>query len=262
MHFQVVDKINFNRNLPKIGAFWYDKETRSIYHDSPWPWPVQLALLDGLKKCIVTPRFLKTWFILKGWVNHDILMREIDLLRLVEQDMILMHASCVDNTLIVGFPQAGKTYQTYKMVSEGGTLISEEYTIIHGKTAMPYKPIMRSCFSLKTIKDCKLSMNWIEWLTLFKNTIRAKILPFMHEAVIWKSLPVTGKTREIKKIVYGSTGEEIKNWKTFAILCENEFPFMAQEILQAYAVASGLDLIEIQNKQRNLIKQFVESVYA
>lgn len=86
-------------------------------------------------------------------------------------------------------------------------------------------------------------------------------MPFMFEDVIWKEYPVSGQPAEIRKIVYGSTGREVTNWKEFAILCENEFPFMANEFLQAYAVATGLDLIGIQEKQRNLIKSFVESVY-
>ena len=92
-------------------------------------------------------------------------------------------------------------------------------------------------------------------------TIRATLFPFMYEAVIWKTIPVSGKSSKIKRIVYGSTGNEIKDWKVFAILCENEFPFMSSEFLQAYALANGLDLISIQNTQRALIKDFVDGVY-
>jgi hypothetical protein len=36
---------------------------------------------------------------------------------------------------------------------------------------------------------------------------------------------------------------------------------MSSEFLQAYAVSSGLDLLEIQEMQRNLIKRFVNAVY-
>lgn len=205
--------------------------------------------------------FLKIPFIMKGWINQDILLRMIELLKMVPEGKILMHASCVDNTLIVGLPNSGKTYQTYKSVSEGGTLISEEYTIIQDRTASPYKPVMRTCFSKKTMDVCKMKMNWKEKLWLMAATVRAKFAPFMYEAVIWKEIPASGKSSKIKKIVYGSTGKEIKDWKTFAILCENEFPFMASEFLQAYALATGMDLIGIQAKQRNLIKEFVESVY-
>ena len=100
-----------------------------------------------------------------------------------------------------------------------------------------------------------------EKLWLFAATIRAKLFPFMYEAVIWKEIPAMGKPAKIKKIVYGSTGKQIKDWRQFAILCENEFPFMSSEFLQAYALASGLDLLAIQQTQRNLIKEFVESVY-
>ena len=120
---------------------------------------------------------------------------------------------------------------------------------------------MRTCFSARTMKDCNIETSLREKLWLMAATLRATLFPFMYEAVIWKNIPVSGQAAEIKKIVYGSTGREVKNWKEFAILCENEFPFMSSEFLQAYALASGLDLIGIQETQRNLIKEFVESVY-
>ena len=222
---------------------------------------MQIGISHGLTKCEVTPMFLQLPFILKGWINSDILIREIELLKLAQAGKILMHASCVDNTLIVGFPNAGKTYQTYKTVAEGGELISEEYTIIEGKTASHYKPIMRTCFSASSLKAAKMKTSLREKLWLACTTLRAWLFPFMYEAVIWKNIPVSGKTAEIKKIVYGSTGREIKNWKEFAILAENEFPFMSSEFLQAYAIASGFDILGIQEKQRDLIKEFGGAVY-
>lgn len=262
MDYKVVDKINFNKQKAgKIGAFFYDKETDGLFFESPWPFPVQLLISKGLTECQVTPGFLKLPFILKGWINFDILLREIELFEFVRKDTILMHGSCYDNTLVVGFPNSGKTYQTYTSVAKGATLISEEYTLIKNKTASPYKPIMRTCFSYRTLKDSGMNLTGKENFSLLMNTIRAAIMPFMFEAVIWKEIPVSGKTAEIKKIVYGSTGVEIKDWKTFAILCENEFPFMSSEFLQAYAVASGLDLLGIQEKQRNLIREFVNAIY-
>lgn len=262
MEFSVVNKINIRKDkCEKIGAFLYDRERDALYHDSPWPFPVQIGMSEGLSKCQVTPMFLQLPFIMKGWINHDILLRLVDVLGYALKGKIMMHASCVDDTLIVGLPNAGKTYQTYMNVAHGGELISEEYTIIDGKTASPYKRVMRTCFSARTMKDCGIKTSLREKLWLFVATIRAKLFPFMYEAVIWKKIPASGKTSTIKRIVYGSTGKEIKDWKTFAILCENEFPFMASEFLQAYALASGLDLIAIQNKQRELIRYFVTAVY-
>jgi hypothetical protein len=262
MEFSVVEKININRDrCEKFGAFLYDREIDALYHESPWAFPVQIGISDGLTKCELTPMFLRLPFIMKGWINHDILLREIELLKLALTGRILMHASCVDNTLIVGFPNSGKTYQTYKTVSEGGKLISEEYTVIDDGRAYPYKPVMRTCFSARTMKDCNIKTSLKEKIWLAATTLRAKLFPFMYEAVIWKSIPVKGDSAEIKKIVYGSTGREVTDWKDFAILCENEFPFMSSEFLQAYALASGLDLIGIQNKQRELIRRFVLHVY-
>jgi len=269
MDYEIVEQIDFDKNKAgRIGAFWYDKEKDAFYHESPWWFPVQLMAVNGLSKLYVTPMMVKLPFILKGWINIDILMRQIELISLVLQDKILMHASCVDSTLIVGFPNAGKTYQTYKMRAEGGTLISEEYTIISksksGKNwvAEPYKPVMRSCFSKKTIEVGELKLTLKERIWLFFSTVRAWIFPFMYEAVIWREIPVSGEKANIKKIVYGSTGGEIKDWQTFAILCENEFPFMANEFLQGYAVGAKLPLIDIQNRQRKLIKDFVGDIYA
>ena len=263
MEFSVVKNIHIERSrCEKVGAFLYDREIDGLYLDVPWPFPVQIGMTNRLTTCQVTPMFLQLPFIMKGWINQDILLRLVDLIRLVSvEDKILMHGSCVDDTLIVGLPNSGKTYQTYRMVKNGGKLISEEYTVLDGKTASPYKPVMRTCFSKKTMDDCDIKTNLREKIWLAASTLRAKLFPFMYEAVIWKEIPASGETAEVKKIVYGSTGQEVKDWKNFAILCENEFPFMASEFLQAYALASGLDLIGIQTKQRELIRKFVTHVY-
>lgn len=275
MDFEVVEKISISKKCKKIGAFLYDPEIDGLYHDSPWWFPVQIGITHGLTKCQVTPMFLKLPFIMKGWINHDILLRMIELLKLVQEGKILMHGSCVTNNndnakgadLIVGLPNAGKTYQTYKRVSEGDDLISEEYTIIYKQSefgnwwAKPYKPVMRTCFSKKTMDVCGMKMRLQEKIWLAMATLREKLFPFMYEAVIWKEIPASGIEDKIDRIFYGSTGREVKDWKEFAILCENEFPFMASEFLQAYALATGFDLIGIQNKQRQLIKEFVNAVY-
>ena len=262
MDYEVVERININRaNCIKVGAFLYDKEVDGLYLDVPWPFPVQIGFTHGLTKCELTPMFLKLPFILKGWINSDILIRQIKLLKLALDGKILMHGSCYDNVLVVGFPNSGKTYQTYKAVSEGAKLISEEYTIIYDGKAHPYERVMRTCFSARTMKDCNIETSLREKLWLMAATLRAALFPFMYEAVIWKNIPVSGQASEIKKIVYGSTGREVKDWRQFAILCENEFPFMASEFLQAYAIVSGLDLLGIQETQRNLIKKFVKGVY-
>ena len=276
MDYKVVSKININKaRCEKVGAFLYDREIDGLYHESPWWFPVQIGITHGLSRCEVTPMFLRLPFLMKGWVQEYILLREIELLGLAMNGAILMHGSCYDNTLVVGFSNSGKTYQTYKAVSEGAKLISEEYTIISKIDAVtsaaqkergvwvasPYKQIMRTCFSARTMKDCGIKTSLYEKLWLAVATLRAKLFPFMYEAVIWKNLKASGGTSEIKKIVYGSTGREIKDWRQFAILCENEFPFMASEFLQAYALASGFPLLEVQETQRNLIKDFINAVY-
>ena len=61
--------------------------------------------------------------------------------------------------------------------------------------------------------------------------------------------------------MYGSTGIELKNYKQLIILTENEFPYMGEAFLEAYALIAGLDLIAIQARQRKLIKEFVNAVY-
>ncbi len=262
MDYKVVSRININKKrCRKVGAFLYDPEVDGLYLDHPWWFPVQIGVTHGLSECQVTPMFLKLPFLFKGWVQEYILLREIELLKLAQEGKILMHGSCYDNTLVVGFSNSGKTYQTYKSVAQGAKLVSEEYTIIHNGVASPYSNVMRTCFSAKTMEAANIKMNLKERIWLFFSTIRATLFPFMYEAVIWKTIPVTGETAKITKIVYGSTGREVKDWKEFAILAENEFPFMSSEFLQAYALATGYDLLGIQEKQRGLIKEFVQSVY-
>lgn len=273
MDYKVVSRININKDrCRKVGAFLYDPEVDGLYLDMPWWFPVQIGVTHGLSYCEVTPMFLKLPFLFKGWVQEYILLREIELLKLAQEGKILMHGSCYvkdgEGVLVVGFSNSGKTYQTYKSVAEGARLVSEEYTILEegqfsdkGKwAAYPYNKVMKTCFSAKTMKVANIKMNWKERVWLFFSTIRAKLFPFMYEAVIWKTIPVEGNGAYINKIVYGSTGREVTDWKEFAILCENEFPFMSSEFLQAYALATGYDLLGIQEKQRGLIKEFVESV--
>ena len=260
MEFEIVEKIYTPKNeCEKIGEFLYHRPTDTMHVDCPWWFPVQLSICDGLTKCKATPMFLKLPFMMKKWINLDILLREIDLLKLALTDKVLMHSSCVDDTLIVGLPNSGKTYETYRRVASGGMLISEEYTVIdsNGWEAAPYKRIMRSCFSARTLKDCGIKTSLYEKLWLAATTLRAAIFPFMYEAVIWKEIPVRGKTAKIKRIVYGSSGDEIKDWRVFAILCENEFPFMSSEFLQAYSLATRFDLIDLQNTQREDRKSVV-----
>src|SRR3990167_6851673 len=177
MDYSVVEKIRISKNAKKVGAFLYDPEIDGIYLDVPWWFPVQLGVTHNLTRCEVTPMFLRLPFLMRGWTNHEILLRQIELLHLAQEGKILMHASCVQDfseyfsvdpkgMLIVGFPNSGKTYQTYKWVSEGRRLISEEYTIINRKDgawlAAPYKPVMRTCFSKKTMDHCGLKRTFRE----------------------------------------------------------------------------------------------------
>ena len=261
MAYKVVLKISISKNALKIGEFKYEPEIDALSYTGPYLFPVQFRVSNGLKDIEVTPAFLKLPSILRGGLNLDILRREIVVMKLALQGSLLLHASCVNNTLIVGFPNSGKTYRTYKAVSEGAKLISEEYTLIKNGIASPYRNTARSCLSLRTIKACKMPMTIKEWGDLFLRTIRAKLLPFLFEAVIWKEIPLSGESAKVKRIVYGSTNCTIKDYRTLIILTDNEFPFSCNAFLQAYAMCSGLDLLDIQTKQRQLIKEFVDAVY-
>ena len=209
MDFEVVERINISKKAKKIGAFLYDPEIDGLYHESPWWFPVQIGVTHGLTKGQVTPMFLKLPFIMKGWVHEQILLRLIDVLRFASNGWILMHGSCVDDVLIVGLPNSGKTYQTYKSVAEGGTLISEEYTMIGPmKEAYPYKPVMRTCFSESAMKVAGLKKTFQETLWMGAATLRAKLFPFMYEAVIWREIPTSGQKSVSKNIIKTSCFSE------------------------------------------------------
>lgn len=262
MVLSVIPKISTNKDCIKIGDFLYSKTEDSIFLELPYPFKVQLKITE-LWRVEVTPGFLKLPSILRGGINFDLLCRELELINYIQSDKLLLHASCVGNnsgTLIVGFPQSGKTYNTFKSVMEGFPLVSEEYTLIYKDLAFPYKLKCRSCLSRRTIKDCGFPLTLKESVSLSLNTIRAKILPFLFEAVIWKDFPVSGKTARVDCIVYGSSNKLIKDPKQLILLTENEFPFMSESILEAYSFVSGFDLISIQDKQRKLITEFVNVV--
>jgi hypothetical protein len=101
----------------------------------------------------------------------------------------------------------------------------------------------------------------MEKMRLATNTFRARLFPALFEAVIWKDTPTTKKNCRINSIEYGSTGQEIRDPNKVILLTENEFPFMSNPMLEAYAYISGFDLIWIQDYQRKLIKEFVNAVY-
>lgn len=256
-------KISINSDCTRIGEYLYSKSENSIFFELTYPFKVQLKITDWWK-VEYTPGFKWLWTILRGGINLDILCRELDLIRYIQEDKLMLHASCVSGfnscSLIVGFPNAGKTYNTFKSVSEGCDLISEEYTIVHKGVASAYKDQCRSCLSAKTIKACGFKTTLKQKIELFLNTIRAKLMPFLFEAVIWQNFDVSGKSAKINQIVYGSSDTLIKDAKKLMLLTENEFPFMGEAILEAYAFASGFDLIAIQEKQRQLMEDFVCSL--
>jgi hypothetical protein len=262
MDYEIVKRISIDKSrCTKIGPYLYDKIKDAIYWEGAYPFPVQIMLSDGLSKCQVTPFFTKLPYFLRAGIQLDLLMREIDLMKLVLTGSLMLHASCVDHTLIVGYPNSGKTYQTYLLAKHGGKIVSEECTLIQKNKAFPYKKTIKSCFSARTIKDCGIKLNFKERLNLWYNTVRAKLVPFIFEAVTWKTMEVSGEGSRVRKIIYGSTGEEMKDPRQLMILTDNEFPFAANEMLQAYALTSGLDIIDIQKRQRKLIKDFIYDIY-
>jgi hypothetical protein len=263
MEYSVVKTIDISNlgESRKIGQYDYFKKNDAIYYKAPYPFPVEIMVSEGLSKCQVTPAFIKLPFILKGWINLDILLRLIDVMKMALVGQLFLHASCVDDTLIVGLPNSGKTYETFKRMQSSGTLISEEYTLIYHGAAKPYKRMTRTCISNKTAKTFHVPLTWMQRVHLFFTTLRSKLIPYMFEDVIWVNLETSGRSNIVRKIVYGSTGVEVKYWKTLAILTENEFPFMASDFIQAYAIATGFDIIDVQDRQRKLIKEFCETVY-
>lgn len=261
MYYRVVSKINISKNAKRIGEFRYEPDMDGLSLTAKYPFPVQLRISHGLNMVEVTPMFLKLPFILRGWINLDVVMREIDVMKLALKDKLLLHASCVDDTLYVGFPNSGKTYATYGAVSRGGKFISEEYTIIEKGVARPYRNKAKSCLSARTVKDCNMKLTAKERVGLAWRTARASLIPYMFEAAIWKSMPLSGESAKVKRIVYGSTGREVKDHREMIILTDNEFPFGSEYFMQAYALASGFDLLAVQKKHREVIREFVEGVY-
>ena len=76
MDYKVVSRIYINKDrCKKMGEFLYDKGLDALYYEGPYPFPVQLAVYKGLSRVEVTPGFLKLPFILRGWINFDMLFR-------------------------------------------------------------------------------------------------------------------------------------------------------------------------------------------
>ena len=279
MELSIKKTIPINRNdCVKIGEFLYNRKEDSIFFELPFPFPLQLKLTHHRFEHThqttwlveATPAFMKLPTIMRGHININILCRELDVLEYLQQGKLMLHASCYEHTdhgelrggiLNVGFQNTGKTYNTYRAVAAGASLISEEYTIIDEEfRACPYKEMVRSCLSKKTLDDCSIGMEPIEYIWLFFKTILAKLMPFMFEAAIWKDFPVSEIIAQVKEVRMYNKPIKEKLYEKLVLLTENEFPFMAEDILQAYAFASGYNLIWMQDQQRQLIKRFANHI--
>lgn len=263
MEYEVVPRIFFNkRRCELIGEFFYNPADDSIILDHPFVFPVQLAVL-GLERVFITPWFKRFPTIFRANININLLCRELDLIAAVDKNKLLIHGSCVargrEAKLFVGFPNSGKTYQTFKHLREGWTLISEEITVINNGVASAYRKVMRSCLSNRTIRDCRIKITDAQRLQLAVNTLRAKCLPFLYEDAIWKDSIPSGKSARVTEII--SCGKRLEDHKQLVYLTENEFPIACEAILECYAYASGFDLAGVQDKQRQLIKEFFKGVH-
>lgn len=261
MELKVVPDITLTKGSEKIGELYYNRGYNSIYFEMPYPFPVKLRITNW-EYVEVTQGFRMLPTILTGGVNEDFICKELTAIEQIQNDKLLIHGSCIskgtEGRLTVGFPQTGKTYTTYTNVSKGWTLISEEYTIIDKGTAYPLYESCRSCFSRKTLKDAGMKLTWKEDIALGLRTIRAKLMPFLFEAVIWKDIKVSGYSADVTSIRDGK-GNDI-DYKKLTLLTEQEYAFMTDYILCAYAYASGFDLLGVQEKQRKLIKEFCDVV--
>ena len=257
MESVIVKDIKVNKGCRRVGEFLYDSTNKSIYFEMPYPFPVKLRITNW-EYVEVTPGFKNLPTILTGGINEDFITKELEVLEHLSKGELIIHGSCVCQgevgLLIVGFPQTGKTYGTYTRVANGWNLISEEYTVIKGSTAYPLRPKTKSCFSRKTLKDSGMKLTPKEDLALLARTIRAKMMPFLFEAVVWKEIEVSGHSVDVT-IIQDGRGNRVSA-DQLTILTEQEYPFMTDYMLCAYAYASGYPLLSLQEKQRKLIREF------
>ena len=263
MELLVRPKISIKKTH-RVGEFWYDPDEDSIAYDGPFFLPLQLKVTK-LSKIEVTPMFLKFPTILRGCIDVNLLSLLLDSIKLINEEKLLLHGSCYERDgrgiLNVGFQNTGKTYNTLKAVSEGAYLISEEYTVIdEKKRACPYKPTVRSCLSWTTIRECNIYIQPRKWVSLVLRTLRAKVLPFLFEAAVYKEFKVSRLVTSVYEIRTKGKVIEGDIAKKLTYYTENEYNFFACDMLVAYAYASGFDLFDIQLKRRTLIKFFINNV--
>lgn len=272
-----VDKTTFIR----VGDFYYNAKIDELYFEQPFFYPVQL-LVKGVASndiaILVSKGFLKLPTILRGQINFTYLFKEIMLLKLIEKGYLFLHGAGVDiegrGVVFTGFPNTGKTYLSFGLIKEGyARLLSDEYTLINANANMQGF-IGMSALSPKLIKEFKIKITWKDSLIMALCKIRAGLLPFLFEPIIWihsgcifqdeKRLD-NSQLRYLIFLERGNKGindiDKEEAYKKLLLLTENEFPFTSNYFLQVYSyVNKNFNLANFQERAKKIICDLIENI--
>lgn len=230
----------------RVGDYWYDKSTATIYYQLPYPFPCKFAV-RALRHVYVTPWMLRLPTFLK-YHNIDWLVQQLMQVMCVDNNAVLLHGSAWKKDgvghLAVGFANSGKTYRVLKEVREGAEFCSDENVIV--KDGIMY-PIRRQS-SVSWYHKVPLTMK--QKARLCVATVKAKLFP-IFEPNIFVNLPYDRSFFRLDKLIYLTEGSK----SSLALLTDNEFPFYTNPVLQTYAYASGWDLDAVYAKYRMLLRR-------
>ena len=270
-----IDKVSFRR----IGDFLYNQNDDALYFELPYPFKVQLlvsGIASGNTLIQATPAFIHLPTVLRGGINFMYLVREIILLKLIDQGYIFLHSACLqrgNNGLVFSaFANTGKTYLSFSLVKSGfARLLSDEYAIVH-RNAKAYSFFGISALAPKTIKAFRIPINLSEKIWMGFCQLRARLLPFLFEPVIW--VPSTrvfsqaerAEETSLSYIIFLERGKDklipISKQETIEkliLLSENEFPFSSNYLLQVYSyVNRDFDLPAYSEKERLILQDIVK----
>lgn len=262
----------------RMGIFSHVESVDGIYFEQPFLAPVQLLVKNiekGEVTVQVTPFFLRLPTFLKGGINFSYLFREILLLKLLEENHLLLHAACVEigdcGVLLPAFPNSGKTNASFRLVREtDAKFLSDEYVIVNSDGEMLAFPSACAIHS-KLIKKLNISLSTNQIINLSVKKILARLLPLLYESIIWipsykiiDNKKIVTKTH-VRFVVFLERGptkivevDRESAIKKLSIMTQHEFPICSNPVFQVYSYVNDMfDFGAYLSKERKIISNVI-----
>jgi hypothetical protein len=242
---------NFVCKGKRIGDYLYDEDSDTIYFSLPYPFPCKLAVRELTSVFVTEAMFRLPYFLI--YHNIDQLCQQLSQIELIREGKVLLHAAAWqeydgNGCIAVGLPNSGKTTTAMTKIKQGAKFCADENVIVDSKT-MVVSPVRRyTSLSPILAEIIQYPLTRSQRIKFAMAKARAKLLP-VFEPNIWVDLPYPRHSFQLDNIIYLTKGKN----QSLLLLTDNEFPFLTNPLIQAYAYASGFDLQGIYDKYKEII---------